>query len=150
MKVEISKKVSEEVLCVYINSHVRYWEDSKVNGIYDDPTYPKMPFVEWDDIKGEYRWKPIIDPDGTISEWPSDITADINYKVCDEFECLVDLECTQMEYEGYVPRFMSPEEENFGDYITMHISSDGKIRGWNENLFKKFIEKESIEQCKRD
>lgn len=150
MKVEISKKVSEEVLCVYINSHVRYWEDSKVNGIYDDPTYPKMPFVEWDDIKGEYRWKPIIDPDGTISEWPSDITADINYKVCDEFECLVDLECTQMEYEGYVPRFMSPEEENFGDYITMHISSDGKIRGWNENLLKKFIEKESIEQCKRD
>lgn len=150
MKVEISKKVSEEVLCVYINSHVRYWEDSKINGIYDDPTYPKMPFVEWDDIKGEHRWKPIIDPDGTISEWPNDITADINYKVCDEFECLVDLECTQMEYEGYVPRFMSPEEENFGDYITMHISSDGKIRGWNENLLKKFIEKESIEQCKRD
>lgn len=148
MIVEVFKRVREDVLCVYINSHIRYWEDSKINGIYDDPIYPKMPFVEWDDIKGEYRWKPIIDPDGTIPEWPSDITADINYKVCDEFECLVDLEDMQIEYEGYVPRFMSPEEENFGDYITMHISSDGKIRGWNENLLKKFIEKESIEQCK--
>lgn len=37
---------------------------------------------------------------------------------------------------------MSPEEENFGDYITMNILEDGTIQGWNSMYLKKFIQTE--------
>lgn len=143
MKVEILKKKVEIILGIHIDSHVRYWEDSYVNGVEDNPEKPRMPCVEWDNDKIEYRWRPVIDPDlGIITNWKKGITAKVNYKVCDEFNCIIDLENDQLCYEGYVPRFMSPEEENFGDYITMNILEDGTIQGWNSMYLKKFIQTE--------
>ena len=143
MKVEILKKKVESILGIYIDSHVRFWEDSYINGVKDNPEKPRMPCVEWDKERVEYRWRPVIDPDlGIIANWEKGVIAKVNYKVCDEFSCIIDLEDDQLYYEGYVPRFMSPEEENFGDYITMNILEDGTIQGWNSMYLKKFIQTE--------
>lgn len=137
MKIEILQPVSVNINKLVLKAYVRYWEDSTINGIPDSPTSPKMPFVN-----GHY-WELIIDLDeGRIMGWPEGVEADINYKVCDEFECTIPE--IDFYYSGYVPRFMSPLEENYGDYITMNISGSGYIQGWSQELVEKFLQKELL------
>lgn len=142
MKVEVYKKVEENIERLYINTHVRYWEDGYINGIPDDPDYPKMPATEWDNEFSEYRWKPIINIDkGLIENWSPGIKASIHYKVCDEFYCSIPE--IDFELDGYVPKFMCPRDEGFGDYIIMNISESGEIEEWNKEMLGKYI-KESL------
>ena len=135
MEVSVLRKVTTNIEKLVVKAYVRYWEDSEINGIPDSPTSPEMPM-----INGHY-WEPTINLDeGRIIGWPEGIVADINYKVCDEFECIIPE--IDFYYSGYVPRFMSPLEENYGDYITMKVSGSGYIEGWSQELVKKFLEKE--------
>lgn len=127
---------------IQVNSHVRYWEDGSINGVPDNIDDPEMPCAEYRSEFEEYRWCPVINIDtGKIMGWPKGVKAKIHYKVCDEFTCnIIDPNnYPYVEYDGYVPRFMSPMEENYGDYIIMSIDDNGCIEGWNINLVEKFI-----------
>ena len=43
-----------------------------------------------------------------------------------------DVLCTNDNYL-YVPAFLSPKEESYGDYIIMDIDENGKIDNWKPN-----------------
>ena len=38
------------------------------------------------------------------------------------------------KYEGYVPKFFEYNENGYGDYFNMTISSDGYINNWNKSI----------------
>ena len=138
--IRIKKEI--ELNYIQVNSHVRYWEDGSINGVPDNVDDPEMPCTEYRSEFEEYRWCPVINIDtGKIMGWPKGVKAKIHYKVCDEFTCnIIDSNnYPYVEYDGYVPRFMSPMEENYGDYIIMSIDDNGYIEGWNINLVEKFI-----------
>lgn len=141
MELKILKKVVP-FSKIYINSHIRYWEDAVVNGEKDNPGEPRIPMCMWDSDFGELRWKPVIDVDnGVILDWPEGVEARVHYKVCDEFECTIP-ELGYFKYSGYVPEFMSPSRENYGDYIILNIDKTGKIESWDIDKVKEFIKEE--------
>lgn len=102
----------------------RYWEDATVNGVVDtDGTL--IPLRE-----GDY-WHIIIDANtGKIQNWPEGTTADVRYKVCDDGEyCITGHDFVVSRY-GYVPDFLSIDDNGYGDYINMEIEADGTITDW--------------------
>lgn len=136
---------------LYVDAGVLYWEDSEINGIRDNNLYdsrgakaPAMPCVER--VKPEpttnifsdhYRWRPIIDVEtGIIINWKKGVTASVHYKVCDD--CMItykkgdEVLCNNDDY-FYVPPFLSPKEEGYGDYIIMDIDENGQISNWKPN-----------------
>ena len=112
-----------------VYARVRYFEDGKVNGEVDDNENPKMPCVSFD------CWEPKINiVTGQIINWEKGVTADIYYKVCDE--CRISIvagENILYDEENYVPDFLCPDEEGYGDYIIMSIDADGYINNWNHD-----------------
>lgn len=163
MEVMITKKIEVNVTTIEVDTAVRYWEDSYINGFPDIDLYevkgegkPKMPCAE--KVKKElekciysdhWRWRPIIDIEsGKILNWEQGVEANVHYKVCDEFACTIkDREgnCV-VDYEDYVPKFMCPKEEGWGDYIIMDINTDGYIQGWQTSLVEEFIENDTKRQ----
>ena len=146
MKINIIKPVEIEAKFLKVRAGVRYPEDSefidaendrKVNYISDDEETPKMPFMEVEYDKYGYKkfyWTPTIDlENGVIVNWPKGVKVHVFYKVCDDFECTVydEYDNEVLHYEGYVPDFMSIEEEGYGDYIDMIIDENGCIQDWN-------------------
>ena len=146
MKINIIKPVEIEAKFLKVRAGVRYPEDSefieaendrKVNYISDDEENPKMPFMEVEYDKYGYKkfyWTPTIDlENGVIVNWPKGVKVHVFYKVCDDFECTVydEYDNEVLHYEGYVPDFMSIEEEGYGDYIDMIIDENGCIQDWN-------------------
>ena len=136
MKVKVLREVEVDVARIHVSAYVRYWEDSEVNGESDVDLYenknatPKMPCAQKED--DEWYWCPEIDVEtGKILNWEKGVTAKIHYKVCDEFACVVyDVNNEEVcDYYEYVPRFMCPQEEGYGDYIIMNINEDGFIEG---------------------
>lgn len=155
MKIRVTKQVNARFIAV--DAEVRYWEDSTVNGKVDTCLYdvkgagsPNMPCAK--QVKEEpesciysdhWHWQPVIDIDsGQIVNWKAGTTAGIHYKVCDGFACDLLAENNEviMSCEGYVPDFMCPGEEGFGDYIIMLVDAAGFIRGWDKYLVKKRFE----------
>lgn len=149
MKVKVLREVEVDAKTINVCTKVRYWEDAKVNGVDDIEFHetkgegkPMMPCAMQDSEKpsgciysDHWSWCPKIDIEtGKITNWAIGTTANIHYKVCDEFACLVmDTKCEIIkEYEGYVPSFMCPKEEGYGDYIIMDINEDGFIEDWNK------------------
>ena len=149
MEVYIPKQIKYSVKTISVKAAVRYPGDSDFiefktddtgnkykNYISDDEENPKMPFIEvgYDKYRNkEFYWHPTIDiENGIILNWPKGINAYISYKVCDEFECKVydENDNEVLHYEGYVPEFMSIEEEGYGDYINMIIDENGRIKNW--------------------
>lgn len=142
---------------ILVSCQPRYWEDSVVNGI-DDLSFieskgkgvPSMPCAE--QIKDEptnviysnhWTWRPIIDVEtGQIINWNKQVDAYVHYKVCDAFECIFQdsngLIITM--YNGYVPSFMYPKREGYGDYIILDVDECGYIQYWNKYKVKEFIE----------
>ena len=128
-----------------ISAGVRYWEDSKIDGVadidYDTAKageQPKMPLAR--KVGDEYRWCIDINAEtGIIQNWPAGVTADIHYKVCDD--CEIDyydtetgtIACNNNGY-WYCPDFLCPTTEGFGDYIIFKIDGNGHIDHWNPNL----------------
>lgn len=149
MKVKVKQVVVLDATTILVNANVRYWDDGEINGVDDHPTMPTMPCA----VKGEdgYRWMPIIDIEtGQIRNWRKGTTAEIYYKVCDEFECRIIDEkggerCLIKDYEGYVPEFMCPKDRGYGDYIIMDIDENGYIQDWDKEAVLEFIENEEEE-----
>ena len=122
---------------IYIEvlAEVRYWEDSAVNGIYDDDG-TKMPKRSGD------CWNPVIRlGDGAVMEWPQGTTADVHYKVCDQGEYwLLDENRTRIaKWNGcYVPDdfLCHGSGSGYGDYIIMKIDENGVIKDYQQPLIK--------------
>lgn len=118
-----------KIKTIRVSAVVRYWEDSEINGEPDTEQGTFIPLRDGD------NWCPVIDVEtGIIEGWPQGTTANIHYKVCDRFNAdfldaegniVVDIE------DEYVPHFMSPFENGFGDYIIMEIDATGKIEDWS-------------------
>lgn len=92
-------------------------------------------------------WCPEIDVDrGVILNWTQGTEAKVNYKVCDCFSAKAFVEDNALSVpiakvdDEYVPDFMSPREEGYGDYICMDIKADGTIEDWNISSFNKWLE----------
>lgn len=157
MKVTITKKIELEVKHIEVDTEVRYWEDADVNGVPDIDFYeskgigtPRMPCAVQVKKKAEksiysdhWHWRPIIDIEsGKVINWVEGVEARVHYKVCDMFACTIkNVEGNAIiEYEDYVPRFMCPADEGYGDYIIMNISKEGYIQDWQTSLVQEFIE----------
>ena len=143
---------------ILVSCQPRYWNDSEVNGVYDIDFYeskgvgiPLMPCAEQikdkptDCIHSDHwAWRPIIDVEtGQITNWDKQVDALVHYKVCDAFECIFQdgdgLIITQ--YDGYVPPFMYPKREGYGDYIILDIDECGYIQHWDKEIVYRFLTK---------
>lgn len=149
--------LAKEIFCIMVDTGVRYWNDSKVNGNDDVDLYetkgdgsPLMPCASQIKVEPEsciysdhWRWRPIINIEtGQIKNWQKGVTANVHYKVCDDFACcFADGSSVSIaEYDGYVPSFMCTKGEGYGDYIIMDIDENGFIQNWNSLKVKKFVE----------
>ena len=157
MKINVKEISETEINVKYICADlgVRYWEDSKVDGV-DDISYeeqkegakPRMPLAaENPDARHKdekYRWVIKIDIEtGNLVGWPNGVTADVVYKVCDDgLYWLEDENGNEIhKIDSYVPMLFDFVDESFGDYITMTIKEDGHIKEWyNEDRLKYRIE----------
>ena len=130
---------------INVCANVRRFDDGQVNGEWDDNDNPKMPCVEFD------NWVPKIDiATGQILNWEKGVTAKIHYKVCDEcFIAIMAGNNVLYNDEDYVPDFLCPDEEGYGDYIIMSIDADGYINNWNwDKSVDKFLENNNIKYYK--
>ena len=123
---------------IQVRVDVRYWEDASVNGV--------------DDIDGSLipcrlpngRWAPRIDIlTGQIQNWPQGTTADVHYKVCDAGKYFFEKEeiegnetniTVQRYLDDYVPHWLAPGAEGYGDYIILKIDENGFIKDWSFNF----------------
>lgn len=119
---------------IHIEAHVRYPEDASVNDVREKEDNPTMPLLVKKD--GDWVWCLDIDIDtGVIANWPKDTIASSWYKVCDECH----ITYYGAEYYEYVPDFLSPDEEGWGDYMHMSINADGSINHWQAYKCREFI-----------
>ena len=117
-----------DAVYIEVKAGVRYWEDAKVNGVWDENGTLTPMRVEDD-------WCPVIRlADGAVQGWPTGITADVSYKVCDEGEYwLLDSDKNRIAKwrDDYVPGdFLCHGDNGFGDYIIMRIDGRGLVAGW--------------------
>ena len=80
-------------------------------------------------------WLPVIDAEtGTIINWTEGTAASIHVKVCDACEIAYHDTTTGAHWHtrgsDYVPDFLSPAENGYGDYIIMNVMANGHIAGW--------------------
>lgn len=112
----------------------RYFGDCMVNGVNDKELSGKTkPTVcGWNDSEKSVIWDIDIES-GTVLNWNGQVV-DTHYKLVDDgyYELIYNGKVVS-EADGYVPPFLGIEEDAFGDYVCLHINSDGTIRGWNEN-----------------
>lgn len=157
MKITINKPIEYEAKYLKVDAGVRYWDDAKVNGEYDTncedsenpgvpPTIPCAEYIgEQNRVLngGDWRWRPLIDIEtGQIVNWRQGTTANIHYKVCDDFACeiLDPKKDVIASYDGYVPKVMCPADDGYGDYIIMNIDENGFIQRWNKEFVKSLVE----------
>lgn len=154
-----SKNFTKGIFVIECDIEVRYWNDAKVNGCEDTDMYttqgkgiPTIPCAvqiknEPDNViySNHWRWRPIINIErGQIINWQRGVTAIIHYKVCDGFACSfvgVHQEIIT-KFEGYVPSFMYPDENGYGDYIIMKVDGNGCIDNWNVSKVQNFLDTE--------
>lgn len=159
MKITINKPIDFEAAYLKVDAGVRYWDDAKVNGEYDTncedlenpggvPTIPCAEYIGERNgvLCGQiWRWRPLIDIEtGQIVNWKQGTTANVHYKVCDDFQCNVldgDKDVIA-SYYGYVADVMCPDDEGYGDYIIMNIDENGFIQRWNKELIRKLVKEE--------
>ncbi len=130
-------KVEEEIDLAGVECwiHPRHWSTSEINGVEDDDDNPQMPLIQ--EHLGEKAWHIIVNLDtGQICNWPQGTKASIHYKSVDEnyIHILDDRLGIVKEYEGYVPNFLCPKEEGWGDNVLMDIDENGFIQDFNNNL----------------
>ena len=126
MKIKVKIEQEIEVKKLIVSAEVRYWEGATVNG-KDDTDGTFTPFRKGD------NWNPTIDIEtGVIADWPVGTVANIHFMVCNTgVYQLADSDGKVVkEIDGYVPKFMCPEGEGYGDYIIMKIDGNGKIANW--------------------
>ncbi|WP_262445910.1 hypothetical protein [Acinetobacter junii] len=117
---------------VVVKAKVRYWEDTKINGIEDTKDGASVTCKQ-----GEL-WCPRVNVEtGIIENWEIGKTAFIHYKVTDG--CGWDLldsdgNVVKSRGDGYVPDTLCPAEEGYGDYIIMNIDENGQIEKWRFDI----------------
>ena len=140
---------------VKVRAEVRYFEDGKVNG-ENDISYeeqekgirPKIPCTERNvgenlEACDMWAWCLEIDPErGVIMNWPEGNTASVHYKVCDG--CHIEYfekgkKICDNERDGYVPEFLCPNGEGYGDYMIMEIDGCGFISNWKKEKFEQWV-----------
>lgn len=138
-KIKIEK--TYDIATVECQIFARYWEDAELNGVVDNDQHPKMPCVaevdHFFDGKKQLAWCPIIDLDnGHILNWSKGDVAKIHYKSCDENVVVIkDRNGEEVnDYTGYVPNFLDPYRDGYGDYVIMEVDSNGYIRDFDSNL----------------
>lgn len=128
---KIKKEVEVNIKTIHVSAGVRYWEDSIVNGLQDDEEGSLMPCIK------DGCWVLEINPDnGQILNWKQGTFADVHYKVCDQcsYSFLDDNgEVIDAVVDEYVPGWLSPKENGYGDYIIMDIDENGFIQKWKFN-----------------
>ena len=137
----------DDMLIVKVVAHVRYWEDSEIDGEDDSPVNPKMPCSTGIyDGSGRMYWCPFIDVEtGQIMNWKKGVEASIHYKVCDECGLTIMRGDTVLyEDEDYVPEFLYPKGEGYGDYIIMDIDKEGYIKDWRNTDVIEFMDDHDI------
>lgn len=151
MKVKITTEVNPHILECWIGA--RYWEDSKFNGKYDDEygnfvkSHFGPDFIKHDDnidhpakriseiYHFDFLYLKIDLDDGTILNWPEGITANFNYKSCDQnFFRLLDKNGSvihQSKDSEYMigPKFMN----DYGDYFVPNVDEDGNIEDYDKD-----------------
>lgn len=138
MKIEITNRKEADVKYIWAEMQVRYWDDGMVNGVYDDDDNPKMPMANGN------IWDIIIDVDeGKIKDWPEGVAASVHYKVCDAGRYMLLDESREIlleKDECYVPSFLSPGGNGYGDYVIMNISEDGTIENFNVKTLQEWVD----------
>lgn len=139
MKATITIKQEVDILKMQVKAHVRYWEDTTVNG-EEDTDGSLIPCRE-----GEL-WCPLIDVNtGQILNWKKGKTAEVHYKVCDRCSFYLlgtdDFEYVKIEDE-YVPEILCPADKGYGDYIIMNINEDGFIEDWDASELEELVAQE--------
>lgn len=132
---------------LYVRTHIRHCEDASVNGSDDISdksmklgVVAKMPCMNIED--GNYYWTPVIDmTTGQITNWRKGTTAITYYKVVDECSLMYETsDGVQSDWnEDYVPDFLCPDENGYGDYMYLTIDADGFIQGWNDSDAKDYV-----------
>jgi hypothetical protein len=106
MKTTIKIEKEVDIILLLVKAGVRYYEDSKVNGITDT-------YVTLIPCKEGELWCPVIDIEkGIILNWKPGITANIQYKVCDQCSCYLKDKSGDIviKFEDeYVPSTLLPE-----------------------------------------
>lgn len=118
---------------IEVSADVRYWEDGEIDGVVD--TEGKMPLRNGD------SWEPIIElATGLILNWPSTVSAQVHYKVCDAGEYwLLDAHQARIaKWAGhYVPAdILCAGKGRHSDYIILNIGGDGRVIGWNTPILQ--------------
>lgn len=133
MKISLNKKEIHGLDTIYCELGVRYWEDAEVNGIEDNADNPTIPCCHT--LKdGKKYWLITIDANnGKIIDWPTGVTANVHYKVCDDgLYSFIDADHDVIkEVRNYVPKFLCPKEDGYGDYVIMGIDENGYIQDWH-------------------
>lgn len=118
----------KEARFIEVDAGVRYWEDAKLNGEWDNDG--EIPLRD-----GE-RWKPVIDiVTGHIANWPEGTEADVHYKVCDDGEYWLQDESGKRIAKlrsYYVPDILCVGDNGYGDYIIFKVGSDGRVIDWKQ------------------
>ena len=131
MKTTVKFEKEVEIKTLEVKAHVRYWEDSEINGVADE-SGNLTPFANGD------LWCPIIDIDsGIIKDWPKGTTAEIHFKVCDNGSYYLKDENGEVVLSienNYVPGILCPKEDGYGDYIIMDIDENGQIQNWKPDI----------------
>lgn len=132
MKITLLSPQTFDIKYLIADFGVRYWEDSEINNVEDDPNNPKMPCIL--DQYGYKRWVLKINIDtGNIINWPIGNSAKIHYKVCDDghYTLLDNNENQLAEFESYVPNVFAIDDQGYGDYVIMTINEEGFIENWS-------------------
>jgi len=126
MKFEKQEIVEYDVDKIHCMMGVRYWEDARVNG-EEDTDGDKIPLRKGD------TWDITIDLEsGTIENWTKGVVASVHYKVCDAgvYRLISTDGNVVVERDGYVPSFLCPNKNGYGDYVIMDIDENGNIGEW--------------------
>ena len=150
MEVTLLKQETVNLKYAQCKLRIRNWEVFTVNGKEDDNDNPETPFA-----KDKKYWCPLIDIDeGKIVDWPQGVTLDVCAKTCDEnivyffdenknaIEWFDEEEQEVLScYDGYVPEFLDPSGEGYGDYVELTVDEDGTIEEFNKedviNIFER-------------
>jgi hypothetical protein len=133
-----------------------YWQEGEINGTTDidfieskgngSPEIPCSEQIkrkpESESLSDHYIWRPIIDVEyGQIINWDKQVNAYIHYRVYDNFKCIFKNEdgFVITMYNGFVPQFMCPKRDGYGNFIMMDIDECGYIQHWDKEQVYSFL-----------
>lgn len=116
---------------IKVSAPVRYWDDADINGDRSEGG-ELVPFKSGD------NWEPVIDiENGIVLNWPSGISADFHFKVCDAGSYFLlndDMNEVASILENYVPDGLCHGDSGYGDYIIFKVGHDGEIFNYKKEI----------------